>query len=83
MLRIKGIFVWLIALTMGLCALFYTQRQAEMRFAEHWHYAPRDYNVELPQKKLSENVGYNLTKPKPKWQTESRGYVFWSGCWSK
>ena len=67
---------------LGLCLLFlmllFNQRQMEQRFAEHWHYAPKDYNAELTQRKLLENPGYNLTKPKPKWQTESKSYIFWS-----
>ena len=58
--------------------------QLKLDFDGHWHYEPKDYNAELTQRKLLENPGYNLTKPKPKWQTQSQGYIFWSyNCGSK
>lgn len=81
----KTIIGWVLV---GVCIiaflfLFFKQREFERKMAEHWHYSPKYVSVSLSTPKLSDNVGYNLTKPKPKWQTESRGYVFWSGCWSK
>lgn len=71
----KFSYVWLLTLTMGILALFYGQYSFEKRFKEHWHHAPKDYNAELTQRKLLENPGYLLTKPR------SGGYVFWSVCW--
>lgn len=79
----RPIFVWLIVVTMGIFALFYGQYSLEKRFQEHWHYVPKNYNVELAQRKLSDKVTYNLTKPKPKWQSNQGSYCFWSSCWSR
>ena len=70
-------------IALGICAIFYEQYSLEKRFQEHWHHSLKDYSVELTQRKLSDNVGYNLTKPKPKWQSNQGGYFYWSGCWSK
>ena len=72
----KWIPVSILVVVLG--ALFYLQVRAERRFTEHWHYSPKYVSVSLSTPKLSDNVGYFLTKPKPKWQTQSKSYIFWS-----
>lgn len=53
-------------------------------FSSHYHFSPKQYSIELTEKKLSENIPYYLTKPKPKWQqSSSGGYVFWSSCYKR
>ena len=66
----------ILALSLG--ALFYLQVQAEKRFMEHWHYVPKPINISVNTPRLSDNPGYFLTKPKPKCQSTSVGYIFWS-----
>ena len=82
----KNIIGWALVVIciVAFLGLFYKQREFERMMLEHWHYSPKYVSVSLTTPKLSENVGYFLTKPKPKWQTQSQGYIFWSyNCGSK
>lgn len=50
-------------------------------FSSHYHFSNKQYDISLPEKRLSDNIPYHLTKPKPKWQqSSSGGYGFWSYC---
>jgi hypothetical protein len=74
----RAVYIMVFLCVVAISCLVVMQRNMEANFNSHWHYTPSNINIALNTPRLSDNPGYFLTKPKPKCQSTSVGYIFWS-----